>query len=188
MTITDRNVGYDGLKLERANSFLVSFCELFGRTFCALFGIGATSWPDLQNKGVTNRVKPSVCVPELLGRGVLPPAFGNVHCYVDLHIHQDAQSVGIPLAAGILECSADVPTGTRQAEILQHPLRDRFSPFIQPFLQRYPLILRLHYEFFGLLLAESMLLPQNVLSQLFAIDDVSHLERRPGNRLIENRF
>ena len=37
--------GYDGLKLELANSFLVSFCELFGRTFCALFGIGATSCP-----------------------------------------------------------------------------------------------------------------------------------------------
>jgi hypothetical protein len=144
--------------------------------------------PDLQNKGVTNRVELSVCVPELLGRGVLPPAFGNVHCCVDLHIHQDDQSVGIPLAAGILECSAEVPTSTRQAEILQHPVRDRFSPFIQPFLQRDSLILRLHYEFFGLLLAEGMLFSQNVLSQLFAIDDVPHLEGRSGNRLIENRF
>lgn len=30
MTITDRNAGYDGLKGELANSFLVSLCELIG--------------------------------------------------------------------------------------------------------------------------------------------------------------
>jgi hypothetical protein len=42
--ITDRNAGYDCLNSWRAKCIL-SPCELFGRTFCALFGIGAISCP-----------------------------------------------------------------------------------------------------------------------------------------------
>ena len=55
-------------------------------------------------------------------------------------------------------------------------------------MHRDALILRLNYEFLGLLLPEDLLLPQDILSQLFAIDDVSYSEGRPGNGLVENRF
>jgi hypothetical protein len=43
--ITARNAGYDGLKVERAESFPVSLCELFGIKFCSIFGIMAVLAP-----------------------------------------------------------------------------------------------------------------------------------------------
>ena len=85
---------------------------------------------DFLNKSITNRVKPFVSAAKLLSRRVFPSAFGNVHCRVDLQIHQDDQSIGVPLAARIRKYSADVTAGPGQAKIMEQSVRNRFRAFV----------------------------------------------------------